>query len=322
MKKLKNILIPLGVLCALACADPSPPKKRPDHSATNPPAKEEGRSYHLVWEEQFTGPALDEKTWNIEQVENPQNNEYQAYTKENLRIAPEPLSGRSCLVITARKENHGNRHFTSARLNTMKKVAFQYGRIDALIKLPPTSNGLWPAFWMKGNDNDLAPWPSCGEIDIMEMGHIDGISAGTQDRYLGNACHWGPNSAALRSQSSKTTLSYSLQDNDFHLYTLLWDKDFISIYVDLDRFPDRAPYYRFPHRANANNAVSYFNKPFYILLNLAVGGTYTGITGSANMEQVTGLNAENGYEANMYVDYIRIYQKKEDGGKMINAQHQ
>lgn len=317
MKNLKIILVLLSILPGLACSDPSPQETRPDSPGTNPPAEEEDNSYQLVWEEQFTGPALNEKAWNIELVENPQNNEYQAYTKENLRIGTEPLSGSSCLVITARKENHGNRYFTSARLNTMKKVAFQYGRIDARIKLPSTANGLWPAFWMKGNDNDVAQWPSCGEIDIMEMGHKDGISAGTQDRYLGTACHWGPNNAGLRSESGKSTLPYSLQDTDFHLYTLIWDKDYISIYVDLDRFPDRAPYYRFNHRVNAHNAVSYFNKPFYVLLNLAVGGTYTGISGNANIDQITGLNAGNGFEADMYVDYIRIYQKGEDGEKLI-----
>lgn len=317
MKILKNILVLLSFLPGLCCSDPSPRGSRPDSPETSPPAGGEGKDYQLVWEEQFTGSAPDEKAWNIELVENPQNNEFQAYKKENIRIDKEPLSGNSCLVITARRESHGNRHFTSARLNTMKKVAFQYGRVDARIKLPETANGLWPAFWMKGNDNDVAQWPSCGEIDIMEMGHKDGISAGSQDRLLGTACHWGPNNAGLRSVSSKSTLPYSLQDDDFHLYTLIWDKDHISIYVDLDRFPDRAPYYRFNHRVNTHNAVSYFNKPFYVLLNLAVGGNYTGITGNANIDQITGLNTGNNEEASMYVDYIRIYQKGESNEKLI-----
>lgn len=281
------------------------------------PLWEEKDGYRLVWEDQFSGTSLNEKAWNIELVENPQNNEFQAYKKENIRIGKEPLSGNSCLILTARKESHGNRHFTSGRLNTMKKVAFRYGRIDARIKLPKTANGLWPAFWMKGNDNDVASWPSCGEIDILEMGHTTGIAAGTQDRYLGAACHWGPNNAGLRSESHKTTFPYSLQDDDFHTYTLIWDKDFITMYVDLDRFPNQAPHYRFNHRTNAQNAVTYFNKEFYVLLNLAVGGSYTGITGSGNIDQVTGLNAGNNYEASMYVDYIRIYQKGESNEKMI-----
>lgn len=265
--------------------------------------------YKLVWEEKFEKTTLNLNAWNIELVKSPANNEYQEYKAENISIEKEPLSGKSCLTITAKKEESGNRFFTSGRLNTMKKVAFRYGRIDANIKLPETANGLWPAFWMKGNDNDVAQWPSCGEIDILEMGHVDGINNNKQDRYLGHACHWGVNSSGLKSTGKKSTMPYSLQDDRFHLYTMIWDEEYIRFYVDLDVYPNQNPYFEFNHKANVNNSAQYFRKEFYILLNLAVGGSYTGITGTSNIDKITGLNPENNYEAKMYIDYIQIYQR-------------
>lgn len=271
----------------------------------------------LVWEENFDGSTLDQSVWNIELVKNPQNQEMQEYKAENIAIGKEPVSGNNCLVITARKEDTGSRFFTSGRLNTMKKVAFRYGRVDAAIKLPKTANGLWPAFWMKGNDNDVAQWPSCGEIDILEMGHANGIAGGTQDRYLGVACHWGPNNAGHKSTGKKANMPYSLQDDKFHVYSIVWDGERIEFYVDLDENPDQAPYYVFNYDADKNDAARYFRKEFYLLLNLAVGGNYTGITGTENVDNITGLNEANGYEAKMYVDYIRIYQRGVSGEKLI-----
>lgn len=304
-------LIVILVLMFLSCSKNDSPELN-----ENNPDTEEGKDYQLVWEETFDKGELNENVWNIELVKNPSNNEYQEYKAENITVGKEPLSDKTCLIITAKKENSGNRFFTSGRLNTMKKVAFRYGRIDANIKLPKTANGLWPAFWMKGNDNDVAQWPACGEIDILEMGHVDGISKGLQDRYLGAACHWGPNFSALKSVGKKSALPYSLQDDDFHLYTLIWDDTYIRVYVDLDKYPQQQPHFEFNHDQNANNAKHFFNKEFYVLLNLAVGGTYTGITGSANIDKVTGLNEMNNYEAKMYVDYIRIYQKGVTGERL------
>lgn len=276
---------------------------------TKPSEPENTGDYELVWEENFEGTKLNTNIWNVELVKNPANNEYQEYKAENISLGQEPTSKKNCLIITAKKETSGSRFYTSGRLNTMKKAAFKYGRIDASIKLPKTGNGLWPAFWMKGNDNDVAVWPSCGEIDIMEMGHVDGISKKVADRYHGAACHWGPSNALLKSVGKKSTLNYSLQDDKFHLYTLIWDDQFIRVYVDLDQNPKQQPLFEFNHKNNENQASKFFNKEFYILLNLAVGGDYTGIKGNDNIDKITALNAANNYEAKMYVDFIKVYQR-------------
>src|SRR5690606_25875298 len=89
------------------------------------------------------------------------------------------------------KEQFSGRSVTSGRINSQKKQFFKYGKIEASIKLPKTANGLWPAFWMMGNDYATVGWPACGEIDILEMGHSTGITKGTQDRYFNGALHWG-----------------------------------------------------------------------------------------------------------------------------------
>ena len=83
----------------------------------------------------------------------------------------EPTTGRKCLILTARKENYRGKSASSGRINTSRSFAFTHGRIDALIRLPQTANGLWPAFWLLGADFAQVGWPACGEIDILEMGH-------------------------------------------------------------------------------------------------------------------------------------------------------
>ena len=272
------------------------------------------KSYKLVWKEDFDLPILDRDVWNVEIVRSPANNEYQYYKKENISVETEPISGKRCLVLTAKKENFDGRAFTSGRINTSQKVAFKYGRLDASIKVPKTANGLWPAFWMKGDDYEMVGWPMCGEIDILEMGHVDGVSGGNQECFLGSACHWGPSFSQYKSDSKKNTFSFSLQEDDFHLYSLIWDKNSIKMYLDLDKNPTAEPYYTFHYVTNPDNAIVYMQKEYYILFNLAVGGGYTGITGIDNIDKITALNENNGYEAKMYIDYVKIYQNDIDGG--------
>lgn len=319
MRKLYYILMILGFSIS-ACG-----KDNINSTSGLNPEKDQNQNdnkyqYKLVWEEDFNKSSLDENIWNIEITHTPANQELQEYKKENIMIGKEHETGKQCLIITAKKEKTVNkRNFTSGRLNTMKKVAFKYGRIDASIKLPKTANGLWPAFWMKGNDNDINSWPSCGEIDILEMGNADGIKNNTQETLIGHACHWGtpPPNYNLTSAVKKSISPYSLQDEKFHLYSMIWDEQKISFYVDLDLYPDRSPYYVFDHGANEKNSSLYFNKEFYILLNLAVGGQYTGFFGIGSEDEISALNENNNYEAKMYIDYIKIYQKGDKNETLI-----
>lgn len=267
--------------------------------------------YTLVWQDLFDGEELNSARWNIEVNGNGGgNNELQYYTdrESNVRVG-EDEDGNGCLILTARREDYNNKHFTSGRVNSKNKIAFTHGKIEASIKLPKTANGLWPAFWMMGNDYDQVGWPKCGETDIVEMGNSEGIRSGNQEKFFNGACHWGqgwPNASYAKS----STKNYSLQDGEFHLYTCIWDDNTIEMYVDLDKYPVQNPYYKMdiPQEDPEDewSPGNYFHKDNFILFNLAVGGDFTGIHEADN---ITALNDDNNQEANYYINYIKIYQK-------------
>ena len=262
--------------------------------------------YQLVWSDEFDGTALDETLWNIEVNGNGGgNNELQYYRRENVSVA------NGNLILTARREEYNGKHFTSGRLNSQGKVYFKHGKIESRIKLPKTANGLWPAFWMMGNDiySSGQGWPRCGEIDILEMGNSNGIKNGTQERYFNGACHWGfYRDGAYPNYAKSSTWSYSLQDDDYHLFTMVWNEQELRMYVDLDRYPDSAPYYNIgiePEAIDNDWATGlYFHKNFFILYDLAVGGNFPGIW---NADGITAVPA--GTEKSMYIDWVRVYQK-------------
>ena len=265
------------------------------------------QDYKLMWEDNFENPTLNEaQHWTIEVNGNGGgNNELQYYRRENISVEKHP-DGDGCLVISAKKESFGGKLATSGRLVTLQKVSAKYGKIEARIQLPSTANGLWPAFWLMGNDFSTVGWPRCGEIDVMEMGNINGINRGTQDRYFNGACHWGENWTYY---AKDNTAAYSLQDG-FHLYTLIWDENAIKMYLDQDVYPNTSPYFEMSIAGQQIPGLvsNYFHKPFGILLNLAVGGNFTGITGNSNIDKITALQ-NNGTPTKMYIDYVRIYQK-------------
>lgn len=298
--------------------------------------------WQLVWEDDFNGSELNSDYWNVEDnARGGGNAELQYYSPKNITIECHPVSGESCLVLNAQRENYGNRPCTSARLNTQDKVMVEYGKVEARIAFPHTADGLWPAFWMLGNnlaknlgDNDdidrriaelekqgRVVWPKCGEIDICEMGHKDGIAAGTQDRYFNGACHWGEsfNNGAYPNVGQFYTADYPVQ-GDFHLFTLIWTEDSIAMYLDQDRYPDVAPYFQLSLRdKEINQPGHYFNHPFYLVLNLSVGGFFPDMPAAEkypvviteddpSFQRVTALPAD-GTPVKMYVDYIRIYKK-------------
>lgn len=288
-----------------------------DPPQTNTPSQQGSSAvndgYKLVWEDLFDGSSLDSSVWNIEvNGDGGGNNELQYYRAENVAVGKDQASGRNCLILTAKRENYSNKAFTSGRVNSKNKKAFTHGKVEALIKLPSTANGLWPAFWMMGNDYDQVGWPRCGEIDILEMGNQGGISAGTQDRFLNGACHWGyykdvgGGNWAYPNYAKHSTWSYSLQDGEYHLFTLIWDESAVKMYVDYDKNPGTSPYYEMGITAKDDDwgTGHYFHHDFFILFNLAVGGNFTGIH---NASAITALPA--GSEASMYVDYVKVYRK-------------
>lgn len=268
--------------------------------------------YVLVWEDLFDGECLDRGAWNVEvNGRGGGNAELQYYCEENVGISIEPTSGRRCLTLTARREPHKGKQFTSGRVNTMGKRAFTHGKVEAYIKLPKTANGLWPAFWLLGNDFPTIGWPRCGEIDILEMGNVRGIATDTQETYMNGACHWGVRNAQKQhpSHAKHSNAPYSLQDGEFHLFTMVWSERAIEMYVDIDKHPDVEPYFSLNIENTEGGELAaghYFHHDHFILFNLAVGGHFTGIL---QPDGITALPSE-GTEARLYVDFVRVYQKR------------
>ena len=257
--------------------------------------------YKLVFSDEFDGTSLNTQVWNVEVNGNGGGNgELQYYTAGNVTVS------NGALNITAKRENYEGKQFTSGRINTMGKAAFKHGKIEASIKLPATANGLWPAFWLMGNDMSTGTsWPYCGEMDVMEAGGATGIANGTQNRYFAGAMHWGPYTNGNHPMyAADYTAAYSVQDGEFHLYTLIWNEQKVSMYLDLDKYPNAQPYFEMNiDDASQNNSPgNYFHKRFFLLLNLAVGGSVPGIY---DANAITAMN--NGNQV-MSVDYIRVYQ--------------
>lgn len=292
-------LFATAILSLAACAPMSAQTATPDADG-----------YILVWQELFNGESLNPERWDIEvNGGGGGNNELQYYTdrEENVRLGDDG-KGNHCLILTARREQYLGKKITSGRVNTKNRIAFTHGKVEAAIKLPKTANGLWPAFWMMGNDYDRVGWPKCGETDILEMGHSNGF-VGFQEKFFNGAMHWGQGWPSA-SHAKDTTWPNSLQDGEFHIFTCVWDENSMKMYCDLDKYPRQNPYFSMDIPCNdPDNEWSpgnYFHKDNFILFNLAVGGNFPGIH---DAEKITALNDENGHEASMYVDYVKIYQK-------------
>ena len=298
--------------------------------------------WQLVWSDEFDADTLNTAYWNTEDnARGGGNAELQYYTPKNITMEVHPVTGDRCLVLNAQREDYKNRPCTSARLNTHDKVTVEYGKVEARIAFPYTADGLWPAFWMLGNNlaknlgNDdsidqqaaqlanegRVVWPKCGEIDICEMGHHFGIENGIQDRYFNGACHWGEsfNNGAYPNIGMFRTEDYPVQ-GDFHLFTLIWSEDSIAMYLDQDKYPEVEPYFQLSLRGKEiNEPGHYFNHPFYLVLNLSVGGFFPNMPAAEkypeiitaddpSFQKVTALPAD-GTPVKMYVDYIRVYKK-------------
>ena len=279
---------------------------------TDPVVDEEG--YTMVWNADFTGTTLNSQAWNIEvNGDGGGNNELQYYCEKGVSMGVESSTGKHCLILTATKENYQGKSCTSGRVNTLGKVYFQYGKIEARIYFPNTANGLWPAFWMMGNDISSVGWPACGETDIVELGHSNGFN-GTQDRYFNGASHWGPSWDAHYQYANSITNSYSVEDG-FHLWTCIWDEEKVEMYVDRDKYPNATPYYRMtiPHSSADTDPGKYFHKPNFIILNLAVGGNFPGIW------EINAITALQNGPRSMYIDYVRVYQRGDSGESFYSA---
>jgi beta-glucanase (GH16 family) len=242
----------------------------------------------LIWSEEFdNGTALDESVWSYDLGANGWGNrELQNYTDnpENVRIED------GNLVITAVRSQEGF-SFTSARVRTEDKLTVKYGTIEARIKVPDLADGLWPAFWTLGNNFSRVGWPYCGELDIMEMGNSQAISSGVINRRVGSTAHWD-NDGNYANFGQHIDAATDLND-DFHLYRMEWTPTSVTTYLDGEQV------WAFDIDPAVCTSCTEFHQPHFMILNLAVGGTYTGLLNAAQ------ISAD--MPAEMLIDYIRIY---------------
>lgn len=254
-----------------------------DHGSGN------SSTYQLVWSDEFggaNGSAPDATKWAIQTGGDGWGNhelEYYTARPSNVQVAD------GNLVITAVKEEYTGadnvtRHFTSARLQTKGLFSQQYGKFEARIKIP-RGQGMWPAFWMLGNNIDTVQWPACGEIDIME-------NIGREPSMVHGTLH-APGYTPEGVSASYILPKGQAFADDFHTFAVEWEPQQIRFYVDGNLYATQTPATAPP------NSPWPFQQPFFILLNLAVGGDWPG-----NPDDTTQFPQQ------MLVDYVRVYQKK------------
>lgn len=260
--------------------------------------------YSLVWSDEFNGAALDRTKWNYQTGTQdnyygnygPQywgNNELQYYT-DGGNVAVKDGS----LEITARRERMGDRDFTSARIVTRDLASWTFGYVEARMKLPK-GNGMWPAFWMlpqppdhSSSTNEYGGWAANGEIDIME-------AKGRLMNKVDTTIHFGGSWPENTYSTNETTLSSDI--DEWHTYAIEWTADYLRWVVDGETafYLDNNQWYT----TSSSAPSAPFDKPFYILFNFAVGGSYD----PAGTDAMLAANTFS--SATMYVDYVRVFQK-------------
>ncbi|SDS30356.1 family 16 glycosylhydrolase [Gramella sp. MAR_2010_147] len=225
----------------------------------------------LAWSDEFDGDTLDTDTWNYEIGNGTNgwgNGEVQYYTEDNISVQD------GNLVITAKRESESGFEFTSGRITTQDKYEFTYGRVEARAKMPE-GGGTWPAIWMLGANFDEVGWPQTGEIDIMEW-------VGNNPEETSSALHFPGNSGG-NAVVGRTAIANA--SSEFHTYTVEWTSENIILLLDGEEF------FTFTNEASLP-----FNKDFFLIMNVAMGG---GLGGTID---------DNFQESSMEVDYIRVYQ--------------
>lgn len=205
------------------------------------------------------------------------NNELQFYTDRTENVKVE----NGYLLITAKKEEYQGSSYTSARLTTKGLFDQAYGRFEARIRLP-YGQGMWPAFWLLGANIDEVGWPQCGEIDIMEY-------RGQEPTMVLGTVH-GPGYSGAESITKGYNLLNDRFDTSFHIFGIEWGPEYINYYIDDVLYNQITP-------ANVTGEWV-FDHPFYIVINLAVGGNFVGAP-----------NNETVFPQTMLVDYVRVYKK-------------
>lgn len=266
---LKKFITPVALLFTAALLAGCSKSSDNLDNKNNPPVvtdttKKVAPTYSLVWSDEFDGPNVDTSKWHFETGGGGWGNaEQEYYQPDNATVS------NGNLVITVKQQSVGGESYTSSRMTTQNKFSQTYGRVEARIKIP-VGLGMWPAFWMLGNNINTVSWPTCGEIDIME--HIN------TDSLIHGSLHWN---------GGNTTQQITSTPSAYHIYAVEWDKTEVRFYVD-DNLYDTEP----------TASVAAFQLPFFLILNVAAGGNWPGQTINTSL-----------LPAAMYVDYVRVYKQ-------------
>ena len=252
-------------------------------SSSSTPIEDLSSGSQYFWNDEFDGDEIDNSKWTYDIGTGSSgwgNNEWEYYTdrKENAYIKD------GILHIRAQKEDYKGSKYTSARMLTKGKFAFKYGTVEASIALP-TGKGIWPAFWMLGENFDTVGWPACGEIDIIEAVNSENIVYGTNHWANGTEyATYGNNTGNYRDQKHEIDIT------QFHTYKFTWDEKYIRMFVDDFMYHEILI-------ENSTGNTEEFHKPFFFLLNVAVAGNWPGF-------EVDDTQFPN----EMLVDYIRVFE--------------
>jgi beta-glucanase (GH16 family) len=251
------------------------------------------QQWRLTWSDEFDGASgarVDARKWTAEVGGQGWGNKELEYYSDSTKNAY--LNGHGSLVIKALQETpgqefkcwYGECRYTSARLITKNKFAQAYGRFEARLKLP-YGQGIWPAFWLLGENIETVGWPTCGEIDIME-------NIGREPAMVHGTIH-GPGYSGGKGIGAPFALPGGKRfADDYHIFAVEWEPQAIRFYVDGKLYTTRTP-------ADLPSATKWvYDHPFFIILNLAVGGSWPGDP-----------NATTVFPQTMLVDYVRVYSR-------------
>ena len=266
----------MAISSSSSATAPSSSSAIPSSSSAVPSSSSESPYF---WSDEFD--ALNTTKWTFEIGTGASgwgNNEWEYYTdrSENAYVQD------GILHIRANKEDYKGSKYTSARMITKGKFSFTYGTVEARIALP-VGKGIWPAFWMLGENIDAVSWPACGEIDIIEAVNDENVVYGTNHwQYNGNHADYGNNTRDYYGTSKELDIT------QFHNYKMVWNEKLIAMYVDDFKYQEIAI-------ENAKDGLEAFHKPQFFILNVAVAGNWPGF-------EVDDTQFPN----EMLVDYIRV----------------
>ncbi len=243
----------------------------------------------LLWSEEFNEAAIDRDLWTFDIGGHGFGNgqlEFNTDRPENAYIED------GNLVIEARRESFGGREFTSARMHTNGRFAFQYGTLEARIQVPDTADGIWPAFWMMGSTFPGVVWPKCGEVDILEIGGKEGTRQGLQHRRINAALHFAGKDEKKESLVCWHNANVDLH-NDFHVYKLVWTPESMRFFLDDEEIGGWEI---------TGTEFREFHQPFFPIRNVAVGSWPSSYTAVATPDKVTAP-----LPSQLRVDWLRLY---------------